>query len=568
MSVGNGSSRAGRRRSRGDEHAERIGPAPLRTRERLVPIAAAVVLVVVAGATLALINGARDKGLTALEEAKAAEITAAADSREQQLASFLTSTSALAAQPWEFTPRSQSDLRTLDTYRSPTARTGYFLLDPANRVTSGVLLEGDPIGTTYEHPGFTEVRTAKEFLAGRGVILPVGHGLTTDVPVFVLALPVVDRTTGAYRGCFVAEVDVSQESSFNQEISQLVRHRTDEVLIADSRGVILAASRTERLASELDAADLDLGPGFHRVGDKVVVVATVPSARWRLEFEQDASEFDHAVSQPLQDAGRILVVVLLALAAAVFFVLLRRLRAAREEQARLARLNATQEEFISIVSHEMRTPVAGILGFLQTGLDHWSSLSDVERQTTVRRAAISARRLQALTRDVLDAESVEAGRMTFDFGPVDLNEEVRAAVEAAEALHTDRTLSSALPPEAVRVNADADRIQQVMTNLLDNAAKNSPPGSPIGVRVNVVDGHARVAVTDGGPGFDPALGANVFDKFVRGRGSTVSGTGLGLYVCRLVVEAHRGTIEAGRDDEGRTELSFTLPLDATANVDA
>jgi len=208
--------------------------------------------------------------------------------------------------------------------------------------------------------------------------------------------------------------------------------------------------------------------------------------------------------------------------------------------------------------------VAGILGFLQTGLDHWSSLSDVERQATVRRAAISARRLQALTRDVLDAESVEAGRMTFDFGPVDLNEEVRAAVEAAETLHTDRALTCTSPPGAVRVNADADRIQQVMTNLLDNAAKNSPPGSPIGVRLDVVDGRARVAVTDAGPGFDPALGSSIFDKFVRGRGSSVSGTGLGLYVCRLVVEAHKGTIEAGRNAEGRTELSFSVPLDGSS----
>jgi signal transduction histidine kinase len=542
-------------------HSDATSPF-VRRREWLIPFAAALAMVAVAIATLALTNSARDKGLSALEEAKGAEIRASADSREQQLVSFLTSTSALAAQPWEFAPNSAADTKILDSYRSPTARTGFFLLDPSNRVTDGVLLEGNVIGTTYDHPGFAEARASQEFNRGRGAILPVGDGLTTGVPVFALALPVVNRTTGAYRGCFVAEVDVSTESSFNQEISQLVRHRTDQVLIADSRGVVLAASRSDQLDTDLDPKYRDLSTGFHRVGDEVVVVAPVPSAGWQVVFRQDASEFDHAVAQPLQDAGRILVVVLLVVGVGLFYLLLRRLRAAREEQVRLARLNATQEEFISIVSHELRTPVAGIIGFLQTALDHWDRLGDEERQTTVRRAAISARRLQALTRDVLDAESVEAGRMAFAFEPTDITDEIRAAVEAAEALHVDRPLEVSLPPTPVMVNADADRLQQVMTNLLDNATKNSPPGSSIGVQLVVQDGHARVGVTDAGPGFDPALGQNVFDKFVRGRGSTVTGTGLGLYVCRLVVEAHGGTIAAGRNGDGRTELAFEIPLAA------
>ena len=378
--------------------------------------------------------------------------------------------------------------------------------------------------------------------------------------MFVIVLPVVDRSSGSYRGSFVAEIDVSEESSFNQEISQLVRHRTDQVLIADSNNVILASSRPELLATTLDPALQAAAPGFQRIGSKVVAVGQIPTAGWRLVFTQDASEFDNALAQPLQDAGRILVVVLLAAAAIVFLVLLRRLRAARDEQARLRRLNATQEEFISIVSHELRTPVAGILGFLQTSLDHWDGLSDAERQSSVRRAAFSARRLQALTRDVLDAESVEAGRMSFDFEPVDLTEEIRAAVEAAEALDVTRHLRCSTPPAPVVVRADADRLQQVMTNLLDNAIKNSPAESEIEVRLVTRDGKAQVTVTDAGPGFDTSLGPDIFDKFVRGRGSTVAGTGLGLYVSRLVVEAHHGTIDAGRDPAGRTQISFELPL--------
>jgi signal transduction histidine kinase len=250
----------------------------------------------------------------------------------------------------------------------------------------------------------------------------------------------------------------------------------------------------------------------------------------------------------------------LALGAVIFVLLLRRLRAAREEQARLRQLNKNQEEFISIVSHELRTPVAGILGFLQTGLDHWDVMQESERRTAMRRAATNARRLQALTRDVLDTESVEAGQLAFNFEPVDLVDEVRSAVEAAEALYDDHPVTFQVPPEPVEVNADSDRLQQVMTNLLDNAAKNSPPGSTIKVRLEAEDGRAKVSVTDSGSGLDPDLGPQIFDKFIRGRGSSVSGTGLGLYLCRLVVEAHHGTISAHVEPAGGTCFMFDLPL--------
>ena len=531
-----------------------------RFRDSLVPAGAVVLIAVVAMVTLTLVNSARDKGLSALEGAKIAEIRAAAESRDQQIIGFLTSTTALAAQPWDFQISSPGDLKILNSYRSPTARTGLFLLDSTDHVTQGILLQGPVIGTLYQHAGFDQVRQSKSYLGGRGAILPVGQGLTTDVPVFGLALPVIDRTTGAYRGAFIAEVDVSAESSFNQEIARLVRRRTDQLLIVDSQGMILAASRTALLARPIDARVTHLGPGFHRLGGEVIALAPVPSAGWQLVFREDAAEFDHALSQPLQNAARVVFVLLLALAAVVFVLLVRRLRAAREEQARLRQLNKNQEEFISIVSHELRTPVAGILGFLQTGLDHWDVMQDSERRTAMRRAATNARRLQALTRDVLDTEAVEVGQLAFNFEPVDLIDEVRSAVEAAEALYDDHPVTFEVPPEPVEVNADADRLQQVMTNLLDNAAKNSPPGATIRVRLEADDRQAKVSVTDSGSGLDPDLGPQIFDKFIRGRGSSVSGTGLGLYLCRLVIEAHHGTISAHVEREGGTCFVFELPL--------
>jgi signal transduction histidine kinase len=530
-------------------------------REWLVPTAAAGLIAVLAVVTLVLIDSARQRGLEALEEAKTAEINAAAASRDQQISGFFSATSALAAQPWDFKPSSPADLDILNRYRSPEAHTGFFLIDPQDRVTQGLLLKRpDLIGARYDHPGFAEARNSSQLLAGRGTILPVGQGLTTDVPVYALVLPVIDPRTGAYRGSFVAEGDVSSESSFNKEISRSIRARSDELLIIDSMGTILAASKTSRLGKPLDREIFALRPGFHRADGLVLAVADVPSAKWRLIFQQDQGEFEASLAQPLQNAGRILLIVLLLIAGGVFALLVRRLRAAREEQARLRRLNESQEEFISIVSHELRTPVAGILGFLQSGLDHWEVMTEPERKTAMRRAATNARRLQALTRDVLDTESVEAGRMAFNFETVDLAEEVREAVEAATALYDDHAITADLPAGRAQASADADRIQQVLTNLIDNAVKNSPPGAPVAVSLQVQDGVARLSVSDRGSGLDPAVAQRVFDKFVRGRGNAVSGTGLGLYVCRLIVEAHHGHIAAADIPGGGAEFSFDLPL--------
>src|SRR3546814_314593 len=202
----------------------------------------------------------------------------------------------------------------------------------------------------------------------------------------------------------------------------------------------------------------------------------------------------------------------------------------------------TQEEFISIVSHELRTPVAGVLGFLQTTMDHWSSMTDTERFNAVRRSASNARRLQGLTRDVLDSQAVESGRMSYAMGDADLAEEVSVAVEAASAMYPRLTIAADVEAERVPVVIDVDRIQQVLTNLLDNAAKASPPNGTVTVRLWEEGEQVMVSVTDQGPGLSAELQDRVFDKFVRGRDSNVSGTGLGLYICRQILEAQDGEI--------------------------
>jgi two-component system OmpR family sensor kinase len=171
----------------------------------------------------------------------------------------------------------------------------------------------------------------------------------------------------------------------------------------------------------------------------------------------------------------------------------------------------------------------------------------------VRRAAGNARRLQGLARDVLDSESLAAGRMAFAFGEVDLVAEVREAAEVAGDLLADRTIDVAVPAGPVSVHGDADRIQQVLTNLLDNAAQNSPAGEPIRLRLAVEGAEAVLTVTDLGPGLPAEVAERVFERFVRGRLDRIGGTGLGLYIVRSIVEAHGGSVAvASAPGEGAT----------------
>jgi signal transduction histidine kinase len=239
-------------------------------------------------------------------------------------------------------------------------------------------------------------------------------------------------------------------------------------------------------------------------------------------------------------------------------ILVRRLRQAQEEERRLRELARAQEEFISVVSHELRTPVAGVLGFLQTTLDHWEQMSEEEHLTAVRRAFVNARRLQAMTRDVLDTESIETGLFGYTMTELDLGAEIGTAVEGFIGGPTD-LVRVQVPAEPVVVEGDPDRLQQVLANLLDNARKNAPPDTLIQVALERVDGVARLVVEDEGGSVDPDQVERIFEKFVRGRDGTVTGTGLGLYISRRIVEEHGGRIWVESSPGQHTRFIIELP---------
>ena len=546
----------------------------LRRRERLLPAAAFLALAAVGILILVLLTTAVDNGREALEEAVQSEVEATARSQNAGAVSQLTTFASLLASltaELEFEVGSEADLAALDDLirlveLSEQFRTGFFLTDAEGVVTQGYRVPPGALGEPLDRPGVDQLlagmRAGEEgFLSGGP--LPLGPGITSDLPNTASMIAIRDEDTGELRGTFVIEAEVSATSQFNVEVAELGRGETGELMVFDRLGNVIAASNPSLVAQRVpDEAFVELPAGVHRRNDQVQVIADAPLAGRRIAFTQDADEFDEGLAGPLQQVGIVIVVVFLVVGVLSFLALARRLQAAREEQERLRRLSETQEEFISIVSHELRTPVAGVLGFLQTTMDHWDSMTDTERFNALRRSASNARRLQGLTRDVLDSQAVESGRMSYAMGEADLAEEVTVAVEAATAMYPRLTIDAQIEAGDIPVVVDVDRIQQVLTNLLDNAAKSSPPNGTVTVRLHREDERAVVSVSDEGPGLSPELEDRVFDKFVRGRDSNVSGTGLGLYISRQILDAHDGEIRVEAGETGGATFTFTLPVAA------
>ena len=531
-------------------------------RDRLIPAVAFVLLASMGLLVLVLVTDAANSGREALEESLLGEVQALARSQNTRVESQLAGVESLAGQDWELEPGSVRDQAALDSLFElvqNAVRSGFYLTDEDGRITAGVNFLEPAIGQRVERPGVEELLASGDVGVG-GRYVPVhDQGFTTELPNVGLVFLIGEPGRPA-RGMFVFESEVSTDSPFNQEIAQLRRGETGEFSVFGPRGRVIASNDPSTLARPV-AEDMAQAPeGLHHLGDDVVAVADIPRAGWRIGFRQDRTEFEEGLTGPLQRVGTILVVVFVAVGVASFLALSRRLRASREEQERLRQLSESQEEFISIVSHELRTPVAGVLGFLQTTIDHWDSMSDAERSGAVLRAASNARRLQGLTRDVLDSQSVESGRMTYAMAPADLCEEVEVAVEAARALYPAQRFEMALEVDEARVRMDVDRIQQVLTNLVDNAVRVSPPDRPIELRLWTEGDAARVSVLDHGPGLPPDMMERVFEKFVRGRSGTVTGTGLGLYIARRILEAHDGTISVDSRPGDGAVFTVELPL--------
>ena len=215
-------------------------------------------------------------------------------------------------------------------------------------------------------------------------------------------------------------------------------------------------------------------------------------------------------------------------------------------------------EFLSLVSHELRTPLAAIMGSIGTVLDASQPLDPAELREFLRVIDEQARHMRGLLRDLLDAGRIDAGTLSVAPEPSevgDLVEQARSTFMGGGGRHgIVLDLPAGLPP----VMADPRRIVHVLGNLFANAARHAPESSPIRVAAVREESHVAVAVSDEGRGVAPELLPRLFTK--HGDGGTATGHGLGLAICKGLVEAHGGRIRAESPGAGLgTTVTFTLP---------
>ena len=232
-------------------------------------------------------------------------------------------------------------------------------------------------------------------------------------------------------------------------------------------------------------------------------------------------------------------------------------RAFNEMQAKLERVDRARREFIANASHELRTPIFSLGGFVELLRD--DELEAGAREEFLQAIAEQVERLQKLATDLLDLSRLDAGSLDLSSESVDVAELAGSvAREFIPALDAHGS-SLAVELETGRVEAvcDPDRVAQIMRILLDNALRHTPPGTDVEIKAGREDGHVRIAVADSGPGLEETTRRHAFDRFFTADGA--SGSGLGLAIAKELAERMDGGITL-TSRPGRTIFSLDLPV--------
>ncbi|MFY9588795.1 MAG: ATP-binding protein [Actinomycetota bacterium] len=275
-------------------------------------------------------------------------------------------------------------------------------------------------------------------------------------------------------------------------------------------------------------------------------VTTTPEREYTLS-RRDGTEAPLALrAQFIRDGDRKVVQVVVVLRAT----------------GRRKRLDRARSDLISTVSHEIRSPLTSVKGFTSTLLSKWERFSDEQKRVMLQTINYDADRVTRLLGDLLDVSRLEAGRLELKRQEVDVIALATDAVMRLRLDAADHRLEVSFPDEFPKVTADPGRIEQVLMNLVENAIKYATPGDIV-VSGSDDGGEVTVRVSDQGEGIPADHLPHIFTKFYRrGSGERRSGTGLGLYICKGIIDAHGGHLFVEKSDKTGTVFAFTLPKDS------
>jgi signal transduction histidine kinase len=241
---------------------------------------------------------------------------------------------------------------------------------------------------------------------------------------------------------------------------------------------------------------------------------------------------------------------------------IRAYEAERRRVEELARLSQLRADFVSLVSHELRSPMAAVIGAARTLQDRWRMLTAAQRESFLALIGDETARLAELVGDVLDTSRIEAGTFSYRFEELDLGRVVDEAVETAALAQQDVPVVASVRGALPAIRGDRARIRQVLGNLIENAVKYSPEGGEVRVSAAAANGAVRIAVRDAGPGIPRDQQGRIFEKFGRVDvpGASKPGTGLGLFIARSIAEAHGGSLDVSSGAEPGSTFTLTLPV--------
>jgi two-component system sensor histidine kinase KdpD len=248
--------------------------------------------------------------------------------------------------------------------------------------------------------------------------------------------------------------------------------------------------------------------------------------------------------------------------AALIGIALERVHYVKVAQGALVQMESERlrNSLLAALSHDLRTPLTVLVGLAESLTLTKPELSPVQAEHA-KAIQEEARRMSTLVSNLLDMARIESGEVKLNLQWQPIEEVVGAALNASRGMLKGHRVEAHVPRDLPLVRFDAVLIDRVLVNLLENASKYTPPGSRISLSAEVDGDDLRVSVSDDGPGLPAGHEEAVFEKFTRGvRESATPGVGLGLAICRAIVEAHHGKITAINRPGGGAEFTFTLRL--------